>query len=199
MIEFLLDQGADPNARMVDGKTPLGESISGSDEETKGPGRIASVQTLLNRGANPSTPDVAGRAPLHWACFYGQERVVRLLVAVDADVRASDDDLITPLHLACLAGNLEIVQMLRDKGADSGALDDQLRTPLHYAAKGGSLQVCQYLIDHANANPDASDGAGMMALHMADGTNTAEIQDVLQKASNARRDKLRTRAAGDEP
>jgi ankyrin repeat protein len=156
------------------------------------------VQALLNRGANPSIPDVAGRAPLHWACFYGQDRIVRLLLAADADVRASDDDLITPLHLACLAGNLEIVQMLRDKGADTGALDDLLRTPLHYAAKGGSLQVCQFLIDHANANPDASDGAGMMALHMADGTNAAEIQDVLQKASNARHEKLRTKTTVDE-
>jgi hypothetical protein len=52
MIEFLLDQGANADAdadadadanadaRMVDGKTPLGETISGWDEEVKVSGRV---------------------------------------------------------------------------------------------------------------------------------------------------------------
>jgi hypothetical protein len=54
------------------------------------------------------------------------------------------------------------------------------------------------LIDQANANPDASDASGMMPMHVADGPTASEIQDVLQKASNARRDKLKPKGAAEE-
>jgi hypothetical protein len=41
----------------------------------KRPERVATVQTLLNRGVNSSIPDIAGQAALQWAWFYGHGEV----------------------------------------------------------------------------------------------------------------------------
>jgi ankyrin repeat protein len=190
MIEYLVSQGADVNAEMIDGRTPLLEVVSGMEEEARQIGRVQLVQALLALGADPSQGDVSGRTPLHWACFYSHDKMIKALIAANADVKAADDEGVTPIHLMCLRGSLEFVTTLKDRGADASAPDAHMRTPLHYAARAGAGQVCQYLVDHAGANPDAVDDLGLTASDLAEGQNQAEIYEVLQRSSHQRNERL---------
>lgn len=56
------------------------------------------VETLLGRGCKVGTRDGAWRPALHYAAMSSQE-IVRVLLAVRANVYTKDQDGKTPLHL----------------------------------------------------------------------------------------------------
>lgn len=192
MIEFLLRYDVDVNARTIDGRTPLYEAISATDEESKGTGKIATVQALLGHGANPSIPDLSGRTVLHWASYYGHDKIVKMLLMTHVNVNIKDDENVTPLHLACMCGNVEIVQLLVENGADISAMDKYLRTPMHYAARTASSGIVKYLLEN-KANPDAADDAGDTPVMLIEGPNSNDLQEIMQRHSDQSRQRIRSR------
>ena len=63
----------------------------------------------------PTTADDKGWRPLHLACFFSREAVVKYLISLPSVLRRiNDKDNMgqTPLHLACFLGNLAIVEIL---------------------------------------------------------------------------------------
>jgi ankyrin repeat protein len=96
---WLLHHGADVNARMKDGKTPLSLAVEY--------GHLEAVRLLLEYHAEVNSQEDDGTTPLLCALHWPNERsdVAHLLLEYSADVHVCDDsderqcgD--TPLHLA---------------------------------------------------------------------------------------------------
>ena len=113
-----------------------------------------------------------GDSPLHIACLYGQEAVVKECVKRGADVNARDEDDSTPLHDACAGGFESIVALLLQQGASASAQDTEEETPLHHASRGGHAAVVAQLLQASGSERAAllqqRSSSGESALDMAD-------------------------------
>ena len=109
----LLAAGADPNARGLDGLTPLHRAES-----------VDQTRALLASGANPNLRDSEGRTPLHFARDVDQTRA---LLAAGANPNPRDVDGQTPLHEIYDA---DCTRVLLEHGANPNAPDADGRTPL---------------------------------------------------------------------
>ena len=90
----------------------------------------------------------AGFTPLHLACFYGQQEVVRSLLACGAQPwdRTRSSGGATPLHQAVITGQRDIAELLLEHGAEVDARDQRGCTPLHLAAANGDLDTVAALL-----------------------------------------------------
>jgi ankyrin repeat protein len=95
---------------------------------------------------------------LHWACDYGNEDIVHLLVENGADVNANAYTW-TAILLAAKAMYMKIVCFLLQNGADFNAEDYHGRTTLHWAARYGDETVVKTLVE-SGANINAMDRWG---------------------------------------
>ena len=117
-VKYLLDHGADVNARDENGATPL--------LFAKEPGKHEIMDLLLAKGADVNAAGHWSRTPLHVMCTQVDPVGVEKLLAAGADVNRKDRDGATPLCAAImpLGGQrdnpraVEIVRQLLSKGAD---------------------------------------------------------------------------------
>ncbi|MEZ4729159.1 MAG: ankyrin repeat domain-containing protein [Caldilineaceae bacterium] len=115
LVDFLLQQGADPNACGTGGYTSLLTAI-----ESEQAASTLIVAALLKAGADLQQTGANGWAPLHMAAAYGHVDKAELLIKAGADVnqRTPIDTADTPLMIAAGAGQAEMVQLLLSHGAD---------------------------------------------------------------------------------
>ena len=184
VARLLLERGADPNARMKEGLTPL--HVAARD------GRVDVARVLLKHGANVGAEDNKGRTPFHAAVDYSEEGdwegdadyasgkldVVRALLEHGANACAEDNECGTPLHTAAQYGSVEVVRMLLEQGVDTCAEDNERRTPLHTAAGSGSVEVVRTLLEHG-VNACAEDNERRTPLHRAAGYGSVEVVRML--------------------
>ncbi|XP_068740299.1 GA-binding protein subunit beta-1-like [Montipora capricornis] len=71
----------------------------------------------LKNGANVDERDQFLLTPLHLACWYGHESVVKLLLDHNADVNAVDRFQFTPLQKAERCNHQSIIQLLLNHDA----------------------------------------------------------------------------------
>ncbi len=118
----------DPDTPGSDGGSLLVQAI--------GKGQLASVQALLEGGADPNRPVTGGETPVHAAAFAANPELLRTVLAHggDADVRNPQTNA-TPLTSALLGQHPQQLQMLLDAGADPNSADRNGDTPLHVAAR----------------------------------------------------------------
>jgi ankyrin repeat protein len=117
--------------------------------EAAGLGRTERVIELIS-----DQPELAnswcadGFTPLHLACFYGQQEVVRSLLAYGAQPwdRTRSSGGATPLHQAVSTGQRDIAELLLEHGAEVDARDHCGCTPLHLAAANGDLDIVAALL-----------------------------------------------------
>ncbi|KAA0194700.1 Poly [ADP-ribose] polymerase [Fasciolopsis buskii] len=155
---------ADPQARNLDGKTPvelaegaarlalLGEyrkdelleaARSGNEEKL--------ISLLIPQNVNCHAGDGRKSTPLHLAAGYNRTKIVKLLLANGADVVAKDKGGLIPLHNACSYGHLDVCELLLGAGsvmAQVHAADLWQYTPLHEAASKARAEVCTLLLAH---------------------------------------------------
>ncbi len=105
-ISLLIQNGADVNAKAIDGHTPLYDAVETNN--------IESIQILLDNGADISISDKAERTPLHIAAEkYNRDLTSLLVTQKYASLLLTSRDKNNrnnPLHVACASNNMGFVK-----------------------------------------------------------------------------------------
>jgi hypothetical protein len=108
-------------------------------------GRLETVHWLLIHGAAVDRPDAAGLAPLHYAAYRGDPRMVELLVAYGADVNSNDARGVTPLMYAARRGGADAVEKLIELGANPELRNSWGESAADLAARSGDKATLSVL------------------------------------------------------
>lgn len=118
VAQLLLDAGADPNMKGMDGSTPVLKAIAAKDiktlkvlvthPKTDLNKEVLRVNLIMNNSHNACIffQDEDGETPLHNAVLQQQETPVKLLLDAGADSARLNQKMFTALHLACSVGNV---------------------------------------------------------------------------------------------
>jgi ankyrin repeat protein len=154
----LLAPNADAlRAKDAQDNTPLGAALLH--------GRLAIMESLLERGANPNTWVNNKEALLAHAVLHGQTEAVRLLLKYGAKPARSDRQgmplLMRAMH-AVHAGRagMDLLKLVLETDAGRAALENAL--PLHYACHLADPALAQTLLE-SGADPSRMDGNGKSA------------------------------------
>lgn len=173
-VKRLLKEGADPNSRDRNGRTPLMEAASEGYTQT--------VRALLENGANVNATDRVGWTALFWAAFSRRTETLRALVARGADVNARDGEGRTALFWASSSGYTDVVLALIEKGGHVNAKDNYGWTALMSAVDLGHLDTVKALLQHgADARVKAKDGT--TAIQLAEKYKYDEIVTLLRHSA----------------
>jgi ankyrin repeat protein len=201
-VQYLLEQGADPNITDRAGTTALMLAT----------GDPAKLELLLEHGAQVNAVNAAGRSALLLAA--GQRRavpVIKMLLDKGAQVQQQDERGYTPLLLAARQGDVETLRLLLARGADTqvrvkngivppetgaNALDlacysqqaeavkllldrgvslDRGGRPLLFAAMNGSVDIVRLLLA-ADAPVNVTDPGGFTPLMHATLTENGKLE-----------------------
>ncbi|KAI1132242.1 ankyrin repeat-containing domain protein [Nemania abortiva] len=123
MVEFLLDNNADPNIPSTKNQTPLLIAVdmrSSDSSHRRKLNRLRIIEMLLKRGANSNQADNLGKTPLHTAALHGHLDVVKLLLQpeykTEVDLPGRNDQ--APVAAAAEHTHIEVVEELASKGAN---------------------------------------------------------------------------------
>jgi ankyrin repeat protein len=180
VVKFLVDKGADVNARDLIKSTPL--------LWASGFGKPETVAFLLSKGADVKATDDNGWTPLIWAAGLGQPMTVDILVKSGADLTVADQTAgDTALLRAARTGKPESLKILIAAGADVSVKNKAGQTSLHLAAASGNVEKVQQLLA-AKADPAAVDAKGWApidhAMNRTAGDKT-KLLEVLRPVSPA--------------
>jgi hypothetical protein len=179
-VKFLVEKGADVNARDQINSSPLLWAAGFGKPET--------VAFLLTKGADVKATDDNGWTPLIWAAGLGQPATVDILVKSKADLNAADKQTgDTPLLRGARTGKVEGLKILIASGADVKAKNKAGQTALHLAAASGSVEKVKLLLE-AKADPNALDEKGWAPIDHAMNRTTgdkAKLLEVLKPVSPA--------------
>lgn len=182
LFDWLLDHGADPNARDTRGKTALNKAVIFDSPDHK------AMRALLKRGANVNGKEDDGGTPLHVAAFLSRASSVEALLASGADPNARDRHGKTPLHNAATPqptaspeNATRTIHLLVAGGANLNARAANGNTPLHQAALIGSVLATRTLLSEG-AQVDAPGLGGGTALNVAAQFGKADVAEILLQA-----------------
>ena len=138
LIELLIDNGADVNARNKEQSTPLLGAVA--------EGRMNIVELLVNKGADVSAKYKRGRTALHDAAAYGHKGICEILIAEGVNINEGSWDGTTSLHNAAQNGNKDVVEILIAEGANLNVRTNKNRTPLDCV--NGESEIADLLRKH---------------------------------------------------
>lgn len=137
IVRFILDQGAELEAKNSVGQTPLLYAAYA------GYGQV--LELFISKGAVFQYQDSRGRSPLHYAARQGFPHIVEMLIKRGADASLKDGENRTPLEYAVLRNKPAVVETLMrlvpiDVKTDQGSM------LLHSAAAQGGEELFRKLI-----------------------------------------------------
>lgn len=150
-------------------------------------GDVATLQTYLAAGGDPSAADSGGSTLLHLAAEAGNTEAVRALLRAGADPQARDGTHSVPLHLAAARNRVEAARLLLEAGTPVDVPGFTTRdgvsasTPLILAAELGSLDVARLLVDRG-ADVNAVNNFDRTPLFWARKARRAELVEFLEGA-----------------
>ena len=159
IIQLLLDNGANVDARDARGRTPLLSALSSEG-----------FRTLQAGGADIHAQSDVGFTVLHVAASVGDAATVEALIESGLDPNAQTDSGVRPLHYA---GSPEAFNALRSAGADIHVQVDYDSTLLHGAAAVLDAATVKALIA-AGMDPNAVATGGVTPLLWAGSRETFE-------------------------
>ncbi|KAL7803967.1 ankyrin repeat-containing domain protein [Trichoderma afarasin] len=165
-VRWLLDQGADVNAKSDSHGTPLhavlthtiyggqvtpffGGAFSSNQEISEE--TVPIIQLLINEGAQVNQVGGEHGTALQAACYNDalNVEVVRYLLEHGADVNAEGGEYGTALVAACATRKeVDLVQLLLEHGADANAEGGEYGTALASACKRGAPELVRLLIEY---------------------------------------------------
>ncbi|THX14501.1 ankyrin [Aureobasidium pullulans] len=153
IVERLLEEGCDVNARDDHGCTPLHAYLSLNE------GKENIVQLFFSQGADIDVQDNDGDTVLNCLTEFKQpsELILRLLLKNGADLNLGNYEGMTPLHNLARSGLASHVRIILEAGANSMARDKHNRQPIQYAAKTNEATVRALLDFEADVNVTGSD------------------------------------------
>ena len=163
MVCFVVNQGADIEAKDAKGFTPLGVASyyghhkimefllnKGSNIEYKAfcndiyatniiwsakNGHLEAVKCLVEKGADINKTDDRNQTALYWAVAEGHTEIVKYLLSTKCDITIKSGlNGRSALHFCAERGDENLVNTLLDQGADPACLDNQCQSPLTLAA-----------------------------------------------------------------
>lgn len=153
IVELLVRQGANINAKDVHEQTPLHLAVD----------NLPTLQYLLSKDkVTIEARNYWGKTPLLSAFAANRLDAAKALHAAGADLRANSGGR-TALHFAAEHDNIEAIKFLLSQGLDIDAKDEDGRTPLHCAAVSQTGEAYRYLLDQGAI--DSPDKYGSSAAH----------------------------------
>lgn len=170
--EILLQHGANPEIKDIDGETPLHQACASTTDTTcvqllldhganyesmhdfqKTPIFIAAtksakaLQVLLKQGARPDVVSDGARTPLHHAAAFDQVDCIATLLdpRYRCNINARDSNGLSPLELAVVLSRPNAANLLLGCGADTMSADGQKRSFLHTIAQYGNAEMMRTL------------------------------------------------------
>lgn len=132
-------------------------------------GDKTAVEEFIAQRGRINGRDRFGLTALHWAAWYGEIDIVKLLLSRGADIHAKcKEGGMTALHYAAAYGQKEVAELLITKGANVNAKNVYGVTPLASTAmgRGESRAVAELLIANG-ADINAKHRNGSTPLHDA--------------------------------
>lgn len=173
IVKFLLESGADIEAKDKMGRTPL---ITAARER----GGIDVIKLLVEKGATVNAVDDSGDSALSLAAWRGFEDIVDYLLEKGANVPVNDNQGRWILGEAADKSLVKLFNTMTAKGADLGVKLEDNATLLHMACGGGSLQIIDTLLK-SNIDINLKDDNGWTPMHYAAFKGKNEAIDLLLK------------------
>jgi len=147
IIQLLLDSGADIEAKLTSGETPLSYALKGENMEN--------FHLLLKSGANPDPKLIAdssydrskhgpGFSPLRMAARHDLDNAVAELIELGVDVNKVDHFGAPALKHAI---SINCIRALLSAGANPNLTDDEGFAPIHRAINEDDHEIVSMLID----------------------------------------------------
>lgn len=206
IITYLLDKGADVNAKDSEGRTPLffavvvtgkinlakilidkGADINSKDNNQKSlvvwaaeRGFSEMADYLLDMGAQlPSPEDDTSKELLKSAVEGGMIKIIDRMIASGSDFLQIDKDGNNLIHQAAAGGATAVIERLVKAGVKITDTNIYGWTPLHYAAQGGHKETAALLIENG-VNLDARTVDGFTAYNLAEELNNRDVVELLK-------------------
>ena len=175
-VDYLVERGADINARDSGNLTPLMNAVKGGNYEL--------VRAVLAHDADVDAVDTDGWSASMHAAWLNEPKMIRTLGAgyganLDLVEKLSQS---TALGLAVQKGKALAVVALLDSGANADiTMGEGGYTPLMIAANLGQLPAAQVLLQYG-AKVDASNSGGVTALMIAAANNKPSLFSLILKS-----------------
>ncbi|KAH7177288.1 ankyrin repeat-containing domain protein [Fusarium sp. MPI-SDFR-AT-0072] len=172
IVQYLLEKGADPDARDSDGIPVIGAAISG--------GHSSVVQWLVDANADVNVTYYNNKlTPLHEACPHPE--IVRLLLQHGADINKVNEDSRSALNFSISANNLATVQILLESKTQPDLDAATIHRDLRIILPVGYIEVVETMLEAGvDVNNVNEKGESLLAYAVKHNAPSGMIRKILE-------------------